>query len=197
VLRKVLDVPVGAEEELYSKTSYDEFMTYSTKIEEYFEDSANQTNTTYELLRDVFDLKKLNMGLAVTTVHIDLLGDVYAALYQETVPIIQKLAAAPKPAPVTATPPSSTNPMALHNLMDAEPLSKSITDPAPNPVLLAAAHSKLDDQNFRGKITKPRRVDLNPKINSMFKNRTVSNQNRDFSQISITSRVYSSTSPYF
>lgn len=197
MLRKVLDVPDGAEEELYSKTSYDEFMTYSTKIEEYFEDPANQTNITYELLRDVFDLKKLNMGLAVTTVHIDLLGDVYAVLYQETVPIIQKLAAAPKPTSITATPPSSTNPMALHNLMDAEPSSKSGTDSTPNPVLLAAAHSKLDDQNFRGKITKPRRVDLNPKINSMFKNRTVSDHNRGFSQITITSRSYPNASPYF
>lgn len=175
-----MGVPVGAEEDLYTKTSYDEFMTYSAKIEEYFENVENQTNTTYELLRDVFDLKKLNTGLAVTNVHIDLLGDAYAVLYQEIVPIIQKLAAVPKPVPVAATPPSSSNPMALHNLMDSEPTSNSTANLTANPVLLAAAHSKLDDANFRGKITKPRRVDLNPRINSMFKNRTVSFQYRDF-----------------
>ena len=69
--------------------------------------------------------------------------------------------------------------MALHNLMDSEPSPSSSMSVVSDPVLLAAAHSKMDEHHvFRGnvnvKVTKPTRVALNQRINSLFKNRTVS-----------------------
>ena len=86
VLRNTLNIAVGAEDNLYARVSHDEFMTYSAKIEEYFENPANQGNKLYELLRDTFDLKKLNTGLTVTPVIHDLIGDIYATLYDDVVP---------------------------------------------------------------------------------------------------------------
>src|SRR5437667_7366472 len=109
-------VPLNWEEKVFcdpaKPITYDEFNTYSLKLEEWVEMPANQTSKAYEALRDAYDLKKLNTGLSKTNVIEDLIADAYSLLYEKLVPDIIKRLAGNLP-----TAQSSANPMALHNLM--------------------------------------------------------------------------------
>ena len=96
----------------------------------------------------------------------DLLADCYAKLYSEIVPEMIKEATAAAESSKAA----AANPMSLKNLM----FDDSADTATKNPIALAAAHSRMDDIIGRGKITKVVRKDIIQKVNSLFKNRTVS-----------------------
>ncbi|EPS41660.1 hypothetical protein H072_4431 [Dactylellina haptotyla CBS 200.50] len=160
VLRKVNNVGENMEVTVYENVTYDEFNTYSQKIEEHFEKPENQKGNTFELLKDTYDLKKLNTGQTKTVIIDDMLTDTYSLLYQEVVPdLIAKLAgSSPKP--------SSSNPMSLHNLVDSA--GEGAGQQVNTSVALAAAHGKIDDYLGR-KMTKVGRKDVLQKVNSMFR----------------------------
>ncbi|KAF3922918.1 hypothetical protein ABW20_dc0100777 [Dactylellina cionopaga] len=161
VLRKVNDIAENMEVSVYEHVTYDEFNTYSQKMEEHFEKADNQKGKTYELLRDTYELKKLNTGQTKTAIIDDMLTDTYSLLYQEVVPsLVAKLAgASPKPS-------ASSNPMSLLNLVDGG--GDSSTPPVNTSVALAAAHGKIDDYLGR-KMTKVVRKDVLQKVNAMFR----------------------------
>lgn len=165
VLRRTGDVADQADEEVFKNVSYDEFNTYSQRLEVYCNlKETGAGSPTLELLREVYELRRLNAGLAKTLLVDDLLADTYAKLYAELVPEILKqvshTTATTATAPTVATPQqqleneSRANPMSLKNLMsfNEEPPVADFT--------LAAAHSKLDDLPIRGKMTKVTRREL-------------------------------------
>lgn len=165
VLRRTGDVADQADEEVFKNVSYDEFNTYSQRLEVYCNlKETGAGSPTLELLREVYELRRLNAGLAKTPLVDDLLADTYARLYAELVPEILKqvshTTATTATAPTVATPQqqleneSRANPMSLKNLMsfNEEPPVVDIT--------LAAAHGKLDDLPIRGKMTKVTRREL-------------------------------------
>ncbi|KAF3939009.1 hypothetical protein ABW19_dt0205434 [Dactylella cylindrospora] len=168
VLRAVNGIQENMEVSVYEHVTYDEFNTYSQKMEEHFEKPDNQKGKTFELLKDTYDLKKLNTGQTKTAIIDDLLTDTYSLLYQEVVPgLVAKLAGSPK-----AT--SSTNPMSLQNLVEGGESAQQVN----NSVTLAAAHSKMDDYLGR-RMTKVGRKDVLQKVNAMFRTiwNTQNNQN--------------------
>lgn len=165
VLRRTGDVADQADEEVFKNVSYDEFNTYSQRLELYCNlKEASAASPALELLREVYELRRLNAGLAKTPLVDDLLADTYAKLYAELVPeILKQLTNTTNTTATTstvATPQqqleneSRANPMSLKNLMI------SSEEPPPTDVTLAAAHSKLDDLPIRGKMTKVTRRDL-------------------------------------
>lgn len=164
VLRRCGDVPDQADEEVFKNVSYDEFNTYSQRLELYCNLKDNSTTSpTLELLREVYELRRLNAGLAKTPLVDDLLADTYAKLYAELVPEMVKqltTTAASVTTSAVATPQqqleneSRANPMSLKNLMISH------EDPPVADVTLAAAHGKLDDLPIRGKMTKVTRREL-------------------------------------
>lgn len=165
VLRRTGDVADQADEEVFKNVSYDEFNTYSQRLEVYCNTKETTATPTLELLREIYELRRLNGGLAKTPLVDDLLADTYAKLYAELVPEILKqltsTATTTTTTPTVATPQqqlelenSRANPMSLKNLMLFS------EEPAPADVTLSAAHSKLDDLPIRGKMTKVTRRDL-------------------------------------
>ncbi|KAF3913472.1 hypothetical protein AA313_de0205745 [Arthrobotrys entomopaga] len=182
VLRKVNDVGENMEVSVYENVTYDEFNTYSQKMEEHFEKGDNQKGKTFELLKDTYDLKKLNTGQTKTVIIDDLLTDTYSLLYQEVVPdLVAKLAGggggsggSPKPEVSGGGGgggSSSKNPMSLHNLLEgvAESSTSGGQQQQVNTsVALAAAHGKIDDYLGR-KMTRVGRKDVLQKVNSMFR----------------------------
>ncbi|EWC47236.1 hypothetical protein DRE_03355 [Drechslerella stenobrocha 248] len=180
VLRRVNGVEENMEVAVYENVTYDEFNTYSQKMEEYFEKVENQKGKMFELLKDTYDLKKLNTGQTKTAIIDDLLTDTYSLLYQETVPdLIAKLASSPNcgdgagASSVGASGSASTNPMSMHNLVDGG-ASESTQGPAGpagqgnTAVALTAAHGRIDDYLGR-KMTRVGRKDVLQKVNSMFR----------------------------
>jgi hypothetical protein len=170
VLRYVNNLGDNLDLAVFENVTYDEFTTFSQKLEEYVENPENQTEKAFEVLKDAFELKKLNTGLTKTVIIDDLLSDAYSVLYQTMVPeIITKLAGS-TPAPAVVTSPSmSANPMSLHNLVEG---TQQPTPTPSNAVALAAAHSKIDDYLGR-RMTKIGRKDVLQKVNAMFRTLTV------------------------
>ncbi|KAJ6258486.1 LOW QUALITY PROTEIN: hypothetical protein Dda_6528 [Drechslerella dactyloides] len=188
VLRKVNEVEENMEVSVYENVTYDEFNTYSAKMEEHFEVAENQKGATFELLKDTYDLKKLNTGQTKTAIIDDLLTDTYSLLYREVVPdLIAKLAGSPKPATGGSVGSggggggggsaggmgagSSSNPMSLHNLVDSGSEAQPQQQQQPQgsaAVVLAAAHGRIDDYLGR-KMTRVGRKDVLQKVNSMFR----------------------------
>ncbi|KAF3205410.1 Histone transcription regulator 3 [Orbilia oligospora] len=163
-LRQVNEIGENMETTVYENVTYDEFNTYSQKMEEHYEKPENQKGKMFEILKDTYDLKKLNTGQTKTAIIDDLLTDTFSLLYQEVVPdLIAKLSGSTN----TASPKlgANTNPMSLHNLVDGGDSSVAQVN---NSVVLAAAHGKIDDYLGR-KMTKVLRKDVLQKVNSMFR----------------------------
>lgn len=165
VLRRTGDVADQADEEVFKNVSYEEFNTYSQRLELHCNlKETGSGSPTLELLREVYELRRLNAGLAKTPLVDDLLADTYARLYAELVPeILKQLTHTTTTSATTstvATPQqqleneSRANPMSLKNLMIFN------EDPPVADVNLAATHGKLDDLPIRGKMTKVTRREL-------------------------------------
>ncbi|KAK6337757.1 Histone transcription regulator 3 [Orbilia brochopaga] len=184
VLRKVNGVEENMEVSVYENVTYDEFNTYSAKMEEHFEVAENQKGATFELLKDTYDLKKLNTGQTKTAIIDDLLTDTYSLLYREVVPgLVAKLAGSTEVAANGSVggggsssggmgAGGSTNPMSLHNLVDsgseAQQQQQQQQQQGSAAVVLAAAHGRIDDYLGR-KMTRVGRKDVLQKVNSMFR----------------------------
>ncbi|KAI5841141.1 hypothetical protein DFP73DRAFT_516695 [Morchella snyderi] len=164
VLRRTGEVPDQADEEVFKNVTFEEFHTCSVHLEAYCNlKDTGSGSPTLELLREVYELRRSNGGLAKTPLIDDLLADTYAKLYAELVPQIQKQLTNPPtgtttPVVITAAQQleqenSRANPMSLKNLMLSE-------DPTPTDAALTAAHNKPDDLPLRGKITKLSRREL-------------------------------------
>ncbi|KAL7269105.1 Histone transcription regulator 3 [Rhizina undulata] len=157
VLRSTGKVPEQFDEEVFKNVSYDEFNTYSQRLDIYC-NLKEVTSPTHDLLQEVFELRRLNAGLAKTPLIDELLADTYAKLYSELIPeILKKL---------TQESEDRANPMSLKNVL----FDEQATDPAASTaVSLAAAHSKLDDLPIRGKMTKVTRRELVSKASALCK----------------------------
>jgi len=149
VLRRTGNIPEQSDEEVFKNVSYDEFNTYSTRLDTYC-NLITTSSPTLDLLREVFELRRLNAGLARTPLIDDLLADSYAKLYVELVPEVLKQIVMQKEEPE-----ARANPMSLKNLMFEEQPSADTSA-----VNLAAAHSKFDDLPIRGKMTRVTKREL-------------------------------------
>ena len=84
-LRKTYGVPVGCEEKVFSKLVIEEFTATAAKIEQHFlNPAANLKVKPLELLRETFELRRLNGGMAKNPAIDDLLGDAYAWVFDTT-----------------------------------------------------------------------------------------------------------------
>ncbi|TGZ82588.1 hypothetical protein EX30DRAFT_317948 [Ascodesmis nigricans] len=121
-LRKYGSIPHNHDEEVFTNVSIDEFAIYSAKLDAWCVSTTKPSTTTravkiLDLLREVFELRKLNAALIKTAAIEDLLIDVYARLYEEVVSELRKLEEIKKE--------KAANPMNLKNLMfDSPPVEK-------------------------------------------------------------------------
>ncbi|EEP82398.1 predicted protein [Uncinocarpus reesii 1704] len=87
LFRRVGNVPTSHEETVFKPLGHDEFVTNAAHL-----DSWTQTGKAdpklMDLVREAVELKKLNGGLIKPGMFEDLVGDVYALLYENTVPRI-------------------------------------------------------------------------------------------------------------
>lgn len=162
VLRRTGDVADQADEEVFKNLPYGDFDKQAHSLESYCNlKEAGSGSPMLELLREVYELRRLNGGLAKTTLVDDLLADTYSRLYAELVPEILKQSTHTTTTTATtstvATPQqqleneSRANPMSLKNLMISN------EDP---PAADAAARDILDDLPIRAKMSRVSRREL-------------------------------------
>lgn len=159
VLRRTGNVPDQGDEDVFKNVSYDEFNTYSQRLDVYC-NLGNASSPTLDLLRETFELRRLNAGLAKTPLIDDLLADTYSKLYSELVPEVLKQFTHKEEVESTRA-----NPMSLKNLMSSEEQPQAEA----SAVALAATHSKLDDLPIRGKMTKVTKRELVSKASNLCK----------------------------
>ena len=88
-LRESAALPVGTEERVFAKLTVEEFTATAAKIEGFFLLPVNLGSKPLELLRETFELRKLNAALAKNTGIDDLLADAYAWVYETTKPRLE------------------------------------------------------------------------------------------------------------
>ncbi|KAA8895625.1 hypothetical protein FN846DRAFT_968781 [Sphaerosporella brunnea] len=155
-------IPYRLDDEVFRDLSFDEFTTYSQKLDSHCNGLKDSQSPALDHLREVFELRKLNGGLAKNPAIDDLLADSYAKLWQEQVPAIME-----------AENEKQHNPMSLKNMMfDAAP------PPAPPPAAPASSGAigcpaeagKMDlDLPLRGKMTRVTRRELISKATNLCK----------------------------
>lgn len=124
VLRR--SIPYRIEEEVFKDVSFDDFTNYSQKLDTHCNTLKDTQCPVLDTVREVFELRRLNGGLAKHSPIDDLLADSYAMLWQELVPTI-----------MGAEQSQQHNPMSLKNMMfDAAP---PLLPPPQPPTNLAAA----------------------------------------------------------
>ena len=117
-IRHTGNVPTYFEDEVFKNVLWDEFAMHSLKLDAccnaVLKEAQPPTPTpTLGLLREVFELRRLNGGLAKNPAIDDLLADTYAKLYQELVPLILEQEKRDQ---------QELNPMSLKNMMSVAPV---------------------------------------------------------------------------
>ena len=87
VLRKIGKIPELDEENIFKMISYEEFLTRASRLEVWCH-SSGEESLLLDVLREAVDLKKLNAGLAKLPKMDDLIMDIYAALFEQTAPLL-------------------------------------------------------------------------------------------------------------
>ncbi|KAK2738386.1 Histone transcription regulator 3 [Myotisia sp. PD_48] len=85
LLRRVGAVSEGNEEVIFKPVSHDDFVLYSGYLDTWCQNQAGEV-PLIELLRDAVELKKLNGTLMKSAMFDDLVADIYALLYKNTLP---------------------------------------------------------------------------------------------------------------
>lgn len=154
VLRQLSSVATGEEDNIVKTVTYDDFAKYSQKLEEHFSKPEN-TTPTYELLRDVSELRKLGMGMKVKHTEVDdLMNDGYAKLYLEYVPeLVKKLAAETE---------SRSNPMSVMNLVAS-------AEEGPDRSAAGTPTPSQDGAPIKVKPSKVTKRDITAKVSSLVK----------------------------
>jgi len=166
VLRR--SIPLRIEEEVFKDVSFDDFTNCSQKLDNYCNNLKETQCSVLDTVREVFELRRLNGGLAKHSSIDDLLADSYAMLWQELVPTIME---AEK---------SQHNPMSLKNMMFDAALPPPPTQQIPPQTLGPATTSdpagtstggiKLDlDLPLRAKMTRVSRRELISKATNLCK----------------------------
>jgi hypothetical protein len=157
-LRRTGEVPNFFEDEVFKNVLWDEFTTQSQKLDTYCNSPKDSQSPTIGLLREVFELRRLNGGLAKNPAIDDLLADTYAKLYQELVPGI-----------LEQEKEQQLNPMSLKNMMFDAPPASTTSVPA-TASTLPTGGVKMDlDLPLRAKSTKVYRRDLISKATNLCK----------------------------
>lgn len=154
VLRRAGDIPPAHEDQVIKNVSYDDFTLYSGRLETHLLKPENHDTPLFVLLREIYELRRLSMGMGKYQDVEDLLNDTYAKIYLEYVPTVQKMVA--QEAEVKA------NPMSVMNLVAEDPATDSSTTamtPADGSTLVA-----------KPKPTKVSKRDISSKISSLIKN---------------------------
>ncbi|KAK2858524.1 hypothetical protein FQN49_004648 [Arthroderma sp. PD_2] len=86
LLRRAGNIPEGKEDSVFKGVSYDDFTLYSGRLDSWCQNPAKEEASTIELLRDAVELKKLNGTIIKSGMFDDLVADIYAQLYQKTLP---------------------------------------------------------------------------------------------------------------
>ncbi|KAF3492278.1 uncharacterized protein GIQ15_01795 [Arthroderma uncinatum] len=86
LLRRAGNIPEGKEDAVFKGVSYDDFTLYSGRLDSWCQNPAKEEASTIELLRDAVELKKLNGPIIKSGMFDDLVADIYAQLYQKTLP---------------------------------------------------------------------------------------------------------------
>jgi hypothetical protein len=160
VLRRTGGVEKGHDEEVFRNITFDDFTTYSQRLDAFCNSTLkDQPSPALDLLREVFELRKLNSGLAKNPAIDDLLADAYAKMWGEYVPGIISLETE-----------KQQNPMSLKNMMFDD------TPPPPPPPASSgdAVSSRIDGDllPLRGKLTKVTRRELISKATNLCKELT-------------------------
>ncbi|EGE09060.1 hypothetical protein TEQG_08128 [Trichophyton equinum CBS 127.97] len=86
LLRRIGNVPEGKEDAVFKGVSLDDFTLYSSRLDAWCQTPAKEEIPTIELLRDAVELKKLNGTVIKSGMFDDLVADIYAQLYEKTLP---------------------------------------------------------------------------------------------------------------
>ncbi|KAM5437822.1 Histone transcription regulator 3 [Microsporum ferrugineum] len=86
LLRRAGNIPEGKEDAVFKGVSLDDFTLYSGRLDTWCQNPAKEDIPTIELLRDAVELKKLNGTIIKSGMFDDLVADIYAQLYEKTLP---------------------------------------------------------------------------------------------------------------
>ncbi|EFR05056.1 hypothetical protein MGYG_08064 [Nannizzia gypsea CBS 118893] len=86
LLRRAGNISEGKEDAVFKGVSLDEFTLYSGRLDTWCQNPAKEDIPTIELLRDAVELKKLNGTVIKSGMFDDLVADIYAQLYEKTLP---------------------------------------------------------------------------------------------------------------
>lgn len=167
VLRRTCGVGEAnqCEEDVFRNVSFDEFSNLAMRLDTYCNNLKDTPCPPLDLLREVFELRKLNAGMAKNTPIDDLLADAYAKLWKELVPGIVAEETAEKQQKTADT--ATSNPMSLKNMMFDAP------EPTPAATTVDAAVAgvaRIDlDLPLRAKMTRVTRRELISKATNLCK----------------------------
>jgi hypothetical protein len=139
LLRRAGKIPEGHEDYVFKSLNHEEFTVKSERLEAYCH-SATTESTTLDILKEVIEMKRMNMGLMKVTLIDDLVCDTYAKLYEEIVPQLPEPEAESKPEPQA----QMSGGMTLGSMMNAPPGSLQFQTGFPQPTQPSAepTHTK-------------------------------------------------------
>ncbi|EAS32430.1 transcriptional corepressor for histone genes (Hir3) [Coccidioides immitis RS] len=92
LFRRLGHVPASHEEAIFKPLGHEEFVANATRLDSWTH-SETAEPALIDLVREAVELKKLNGGLIKPGIFEDLVGDVYALIYEKTVPgILERIA---------------------------------------------------------------------------------------------------------
>ena len=87
LLRTDGDIPEGHEDTIFkSLLPYDQFIQNANRLEAWAHSQLSLSNPMLEVLKETIELKKLNGNLIKSALMDDLIGDIYAKIYEDIVP---------------------------------------------------------------------------------------------------------------
>lgn len=86
LLRRAGNIPEGKEDAVFKGVSLDDFTLFSGRLDIWCQNSSKEEAPMIELLRDAVELKKLNGTVIKSGMFDDLVADIYAQLYEKTLP---------------------------------------------------------------------------------------------------------------
>ncbi|KAF1959532.1 hypothetical protein CC80DRAFT_489650 [Byssothecium circinans] len=96
LLRRIGKIPEGHEDTVFRAFTFEEYNITATRLEVWSQNPATQ-NSILDILRDVFELKRLNNGLVKSVLIDDLIGDTFALLYETVGPTLRPLPSEQQP----------------------------------------------------------------------------------------------------
>jgi hypothetical protein len=180
-LREAGQIPERFEDKVFKTVSFEEFNNISQKMEVFYSNPANAT-PTFDIFRDVQEIRRTSSGMGKIDKVEDLQNDAYAKLYQEFAEEEKKRQATEKEKEKEKEEkklletPTRANPMSLHNLVadttTTTPLDSARASPAANGTITPSnppiATPTTADEGPR-KIAKVSKRDIASKISSLIR----------------------------